>query len=195
MWAVGCILAEMTSLESRPLFPGTSTMNQLDKILEVTGYPSREQVESLQSPFAMTMLESVPPGRHRPIPEMFPHASPEVLDFMRGCLVLNPQERMTVDVAIRHPLVAQFHASDGANLVAPGVISIVMSDNTKLKAEDYRTKLYQEIVKKKKDASRRVAEAQLKEKKVLAGATTTSAGVSPTNTTTTAAAGTSSSSS
>ena len=42
MWAVGCILGEM--LNGRPIFPGTSTMNQLEKILELTGAPSAEDV-------------------------------------------------------------------------------------------------------------------------------------------------------
>lgn len=37
MWgcAAGCILGEL--LGGKPLFPGTSTMNQLDRILELTG--------------------------------------------------------------------------------------------------------------------------------------------------------------
>lgn len=35
IWSVGCILGELISC--KPLFPGTSTMNQLDRILEVTG--------------------------------------------------------------------------------------------------------------------------------------------------------------
>jgi mitogen-activated protein kinase 15 len=30
MWAVGCILGEM--LTAKPVFPGTSTMNQLEKV-------------------------------------------------------------------------------------------------------------------------------------------------------------------
>ncbi len=41
MVAAGCILGEL--LGGKPLFPGTSTMNQLDRILEVTGarpYPA-----------------------------------------------------------------------------------------------------------------------------------------------------------
>ena len=32
---VGCILGEL--LTGKPIFPGTSTMNQLDRVLEVTG--------------------------------------------------------------------------------------------------------------------------------------------------------------
>lgn len=53
IWAVGCILGEL--LNGKPIFPGSSTMNQLDRILEVTGRPSQEDVASLQSPFAETM--------------------------------------------------------------------------------------------------------------------------------------------
>jgi mitogen-activated protein kinase 15 len=35
MWSVGCILGEM--LHGKPIFPGQSTMNQLEKIMELTG--------------------------------------------------------------------------------------------------------------------------------------------------------------
>ena len=48
IWAVGCILGEL--LNGKPIFPGSSTMNQLDRILEVTGRPSAEDVVALQSP-------------------------------------------------------------------------------------------------------------------------------------------------
>lgn len=50
----GCILGEL--LTGRPIFPGTSTMNQLDRILEVTGRPSPEDAESVHSPFAGALL-------------------------------------------------------------------------------------------------------------------------------------------
>ena len=36
IWSVGCILGEM--LGGKPMFPGTSTMNQLDRIVEVIIY-------------------------------------------------------------------------------------------------------------------------------------------------------------
>jgi mitogen-activated protein kinase 15 len=42
IWSVGCILAEM--LIGKPLFPGNSTLNQLEKILIFTGKPSKEDI-------------------------------------------------------------------------------------------------------------------------------------------------------
>ena len=58
IWSVGCILGEM--LLGKPIFPGSSTMNQLDKIMEITGLPTQEDIASIKSPFAATMLDSLP---------------------------------------------------------------------------------------------------------------------------------------
>lgn len=40
MWSVGCILGEM--LLGKPLFPGTSTMNQIEKIMSAIPHPVPE---------------------------------------------------------------------------------------------------------------------------------------------------------
>lgn len=58
MWSIGCILGEM--LGGRPMFPGTSTLNQLERIIEVNGSPSQSDIESINSSYANTMLESLP---------------------------------------------------------------------------------------------------------------------------------------
>ena len=38
IWSLGCILAEM--ILGKPLFPGTSTINQLELIIELLGKPT-----------------------------------------------------------------------------------------------------------------------------------------------------------
>ncbi len=58
MWSVGCILGEL--LGGRPMYPGTSTLNQLHRICESTGLPTAEDIEAIDSPFAVTMAESIP---------------------------------------------------------------------------------------------------------------------------------------
>jgi len=151
IWAVGCILGEQIS--GRPIFPGTSTMNQLDKIIEVTGRPTAEDVAAIKSPFAATMLESLPPSRPRSLTEIFPTASAEALDLMRMCLQFNPEKRCSAEEAIRHPYVAQFHNPDDEP-VAARAVQILIDDNTKYSAADYRERLYREIAKKKKEARR-----------------------------------------
>jgi len=50
MWSIGCILAEL--LLGKPVFPGTSTLNQLDRVLEVTGRPTQSDVDSINSSVA-----------------------------------------------------------------------------------------------------------------------------------------------
>lgn len=40
MWSLGCILGEM--LQGKALFPGTSTINQIEKIMSAIPHPSPE---------------------------------------------------------------------------------------------------------------------------------------------------------
>ena len=107
MWSVGCILGEM--LCGKPIFPGTSTMNQLDRVIEVTGRPSKEDIESIKSPFAATMLESLPPTKAKSLKEIFPTASVDAVNLIEACLQFNPSNRITVLDALKHPYVASFH--------------------------------------------------------------------------------------
>merc|ERR1712100_593979 len=48
-------------LLGRPMFPGSSTMNQLERVIEVTGQPTKADIESFNSPYASTMLENLLP--------------------------------------------------------------------------------------------------------------------------------------
>jgi mitogen-activated protein kinase 15 len=41
------------------LFPGTSTLNQLEKIIEITGKPSEEDLASLNSEMAINIIKAV----------------------------------------------------------------------------------------------------------------------------------------
>jgi len=151
LWSVGCILGEL--LSGKPIFPGTSTMNQLDRIMQVTGYPTPEDIESMKSPFAATMLESVPKARPKPLAEMFPRASSEALDLLRMCFQFNPSRRITAKEALRHPFVVQFHNPDD-EFDCDRVLRISVDDNTKLRVQDYRDQIYNEVLRKKKEQRR-----------------------------------------
>lgn len=161
LWSVGCILGEL--LSGKPIFPGTSTMNQLDRILQVTGYPNTEDIASMKSPFAATMLESLPKTRPKQLSEMFPTATPEALDLLRQCFQFNPAKRITAKDALRHAYVVQFHNPDD-ECDCDRTIRIPIDDNTKLKVQDYRDQIYNEVLRKKKEqrrSHRRTLEQQM----------------------------------
>jgi mitogen-activated protein kinase 15 len=149
MWAVGCILAEM--ILGKPLFPGTSTMNQLERILEVTGRPLSEDLHAIKSTYAKTMLDSVNlPMRTKNLRDLLPTAPSDAIDFIRACLVFNPTRRLTAERALRHPYVAQFQ-NPADEPVCKYPIRIPLDDNVKLTVNDYKYRLYDEIIKRKRD--------------------------------------------
>eukprot|EP00010_Vexillifera_abyssalis_P004737 CAMPEP_0201552012 /NCGR_PEP_ID=MMETSP0173_2-20130828/12196_1 /ASSEMBLY_ACC=CAM_ASM_000268 /TAXON_ID=218659 /ORGANISM="Vexillifera sp., Strain DIVA3 564/2" /LENGTH=407 /DNA_ID=CAMNT_0047962403 /DNA_START=25 /DNA_END=1248 /DNA_ORIENTATION=- len=153
IWSVGCILGEL--LGGKPMFPGNSTMNQLDRIIEITGVPTPVDIEAINSPFASTMLESLPPStQKKELSDLFPHASSDALDLLRQCLTFNPERRITAEGALKHPYVGQFH--DPENEESCGrVVKICIDDNIKYCIADYRNQLYQQILEKKKEMRRR----------------------------------------
>merc|ERR1740120_169492 len=85
--------------------------------------------------------------------EMFPSASLEALDLIRTCLGFNPSKRIIAKDALRHPYVVQFHNPDDEFDCAQ-TIAIPIDDNTKLTVQDYRERLYLEVLRKKKEQRR-----------------------------------------
>eukprot|EP00951_Prasinocladus_malaysianus_P021916 scaffold182242_cov48-Prasinocladus_malaysianus.AAC.1 len=153
----GCILGEL--LSGKPIFPGTSTMNQLDRIMEVTGRPSQEDIDAIKSPFAATMLDNLSVAQPRKLHEMFPNASADAADLLKRLLHFNPKKRISAEDALRHPYVAQFHNTADEPSCSRRV-TIPIDDNTKYSISEYREKLYSEIVKRKKELRRRMKERE-----------------------------------
>jgi len=147
MWSSGCILGEL--IGGKPTFPGTSTMNQLDRIIELTGRPSLDDLRATQSPFAETMLDSLPPSKLRRPQELFPTGSDQAADLLYNLLEFNPEKRYTAEEALRHPYLAQFH-NPADEPSCDHIITIPVDDNSKYTIQEYRERLYFEIVKRKK---------------------------------------------
>eukprot|EP01123_Difflugia_compressa_P015763 TRINITY_DN907_c0_g2_i2.p1 TRINITY_DN907_c0_g2~~TRINITY_DN907_c0_g2_i2.p1 ORF type:complete len:410 (-),score=75.03 TRINITY_DN907_c0_g2_i2:235-1464(-) len=144
MWSVGCILGEL--LGGKPMFPGTSTMNQIDRIIEVTGRPCKEDVDAIQSEFAAQMLENLPEPNERGLESLYPSADADALDLLKKLLAFNPSKRITVEEALDHPYVAQFHNPE-EEIVCEKTIHIPIDDNRKLSVSSYRDELYTNVIK------------------------------------------------
>ncbi|CAD8149497.1 unnamed protein product [Paramecium octaurelia] len=148
MWSIGCILGELVI--GKAIFPGTSTANQIERILELNGKPTEQDVESLESPLAAHILSSVTVTKRKSFQQFFQGASDDCLDLLRRLLVFNPKMRLTVDQAIRHKYVKEF-SSPEEEIVCQEPIKIPMNDNKKFSIKEYREALYNDINRRKKE--------------------------------------------
>jgi len=147
MWAVGCIYAEI--LLGEPVFDGTSTIDQLVKILELIGRPGAADIDSVSSAYASTLLEMLPVLQPVSFVEMFPNVSAEALNFMSQCLCYNPQggHRCSVLEALRHPLIAEFHDPDDEP--ASPKLNLGIDDFQVFSACEYQEAIYENMLTRK----------------------------------------------
>ena len=101
MWSLGCILGEM--LGGKPIFPGTSTLDQIEKVCETLGRPTDGEVAAMQSPFAATMLDSIvcPPPPGKGWAARFPGASDAARDLLAQLMRFEPDARVAVGARVR----------------------------------------------------------------------------------------------
>ena len=147
MWSMGCILGEM--MLGKPMFPGNSTLNQIERVLQITGRPSPEDIASIQSPQTAAILETIPPTKTKKLTDLFPTISEDAMDLLKKLLQFNPSKRLTVEQTLQHPYVAQFH-SDEDEPNCKKIIEIPLDDH-KYAIKDYREKLYGDIRRRKKE--------------------------------------------
>ena len=74
---------------------------------------------------------------------------------IRTCLKFNPSLRPTAESLLRHPYCAEFHNEEEELVFPGGPIGLIVDDNVKLTAQQYRDQLYQEISNRRRDARRK----------------------------------------
>ncbi len=134
-------------LSGKPIFPGTSTMNQLERIVEVIGRPLSSEIDSMNILNTANILNSVPqPSNPRSLAHMCPNASTEALDCMRALLRFNPIDRISAENALEHPYVKQFHALEEEPVCSHKVnVSTLGSDGIRMSLQKLREKFFYDI--------------------------------------------------
>ncbi|WKY02942.1 hypothetical protein Q1695_016329 [Nippostrongylus brasiliensis] len=159
MWSLGCILAEM--LLGRALFPGTSTINQIERIMNSISRPSRSDIESIGSHYAMSVLEKMPQRPRKTLDSMINTSNPHALDLIHRLLIFAPHRRLTVEQCLVHPYVVQFH-NPADEPILPYDVNLPLPDHIQLSIDDYRNKLY-DMMNQKKTHIRRIQHEKIKQ--------------------------------
>ncbi|XP_012872111.1 PREDICTED: serine/threonine-protein kinase MAK isoform X2 [Dipodomys ordii] len=100
VWAVGSIMAELYTF--RPLFPGTSEVDEIFKICQVLGTPKKSDwPEGYQ--LASSMNFRFPQCAPINLKTLIPNASNEAIQLMTEMLNWDPKKRPTASQALKHP--------------------------------------------------------------------------------------------
>lgn len=100
VFAAGCIMGELYL--QHPMFPGSSELDQVDKILRILGTPTREQ---WRDGYKLAEKRDVHFDRYvaRPLGKFLPGISNDALDVIKAMLKISSHNRATAAQALSMP--------------------------------------------------------------------------------------------
>jgi len=117
VWGLGLLFGEL--LGAKPMCQGKDRVNQLDKIVEVTGTPSETEISSMGSAAAQKYLRKKSQRPPMNLKEKFPNASADALDLLSKFLQFHPEKRISVAAAMKHPYLAPLYDEADEKVLLP----------------------------------------------------------------------------
>lgn len=144
IWYIGLIMGEL--LKKEPIFPGTSLLNQLERIFQLLGIPSLEDFNSANTKFTPDLLNTFDKNmKFQSFSEVFPNASDETIDLLSRMLQFNPHKRIDTLSALQHPYLKDFYDENDVKVFENPIQTILDGDEN---VSDYRSKITKDIVQR-----------------------------------------------
>ncbi|VDL60921.1 unnamed protein product [Hymenolepis diminuta] len=138
MWSLGCVLAELHT--GVPLFPGSNEANQLQCIANLMGEPPEEMI--LKSSMFSKLADGKKVGfklatsSEKNFDDEMGSVDSLFKDFVRRCLVWNPEDRMTVEEALKHPWIKYEEFSKGTTEISRKTNPRTQDDESPINLKD-----------------------------------------------------------
>lgn len=102
VWSVGCIIAEMVGRS--PLLPGNDQLEQIHRIVQLTGTPNNSDLEFIKNPSAKKQILRLPKFTKKSFSKIFNGSiNPLLVDLLENMLMFNPNKRYDVKKCLSHP--------------------------------------------------------------------------------------------
>ncbi|CAD8137015.1 unnamed protein product [Paramecium octaurelia] len=156
MWAMGCMMSEM--IMGKVLFSGGSTINQIEKIIEVLGPPTQEDISSFGG--QKQLFEKFSRNYKFTLKSILNCGNDE-FDLISKLLAYNPNKRLNAIEALNHPYFREYHNPE-EEITFKGQIKLELKDDKLFPIQLYRDLLY-----KQNKNSNRMMNLIYKQKKLL----------------------------
>jgi mitogen-activated protein kinase 1/3 len=135
----------VSSVEANPL----TDCNQLDLIFDVLGTPAEEDYYEYASKRTRDYIRSLPLKQKKPWRTIFPNTSELALDLLEKLLAFSPKKRITVEDALKHKYLEEYHATEDEQTARPisdGFFHFDDETKKQLTGEQLKQLLYNEIM-------------------------------------------------
>lgn len=101
IWSCGCVLGEL--LMERVMFPGKSTINQIEIITNYIGKPSNNDINQLSLEVSTNIIKQIKSKKKNLINKAFKNHDPLAVDLLKKCLTWDHTKRLSALECMQHP--------------------------------------------------------------------------------------------